>query len=184
MNDINQEIVYIIKNNISNKIKTFIPQIANKSLSSYELESIFLNHGNGQKLYMITHPNMNWEELSLKDKKIWNSKAKKEQPTLLCKAKKKCGAICTTIAKNNGYCGKHKYYAENITIAKEISDSINIEIGIKTQTIDGKIYIIDQDNKVFDNNELVGVYNPDTKKIEQTDDIFDNSSIESQDEEY
>ena len=50
---------------------------------------------------------------------------------------------------------------------------------MKRKKIEGKYYFIDTEYRVFSlkGRELVGIFNPDTKKIEQGDDQFDNSSV-------
>lgn len=179
------QITSLIHESIKNDIMRFIPRIANKKLSIHELEAIFFNQGNGYKMFMAEYDDEEaWHNLNQKEKNIWNSKAKKHKTETLnnCKAKKKDGSECTTPEKENGFCGKHKDYMKNNDIAKEIASKEDKpkEIKMKRKKIDGIIYLIDDDNKAFDSktNELKGIYNPETKKIEQDDDFFDNSSVD------
>ncbi len=191
------QIVSLIEESIKNDIMRFLPKIANKKLSFHELEAIFFNHGNGHRLFMSEYNDGEaWEALSQKEKNAWNSKAKKsksdKEEEMMCNAKKKDGSDCTSKAKDNGLCGKHKDIEHKTEIAKKIATKEKKEkkeekneevVKMKRKKIDGVFYHVDEDNKVFDTktNELKGTYNPETKKIEQEDDFFDNSSIDGAD---
>lgn len=209
-----EQISTLIQENIKNDIIRFLPRIANRKLSIHELESIFFNHGNGHKLFMAEHNDEEtWVKLPQKEKNTWNTKAKKnkieEESEISCKAKKKDGSDCTTKAKENGLCGKHKDFAKSSEIAKKLESKKKAkevakvetvepvvpktkpvkvkteEIKMKSKKIEGVIYLVDEQNKVFDKKtkELLGIYNPETKKIEKNDDFFDNSSMDEAEEE-
>ena len=183
-------IVNSIKDILRSEFSEIIPRIANKSLSFHELEAIFFNQGNGFKLFTEEgNDEAAWDTLSSKDKNKWNTKAKKEAKEALgtCGASRKDGSNCTTQATVNGYCGKHKNYANSQKLAEEIAFKAPEEEKpvMKRKKINGKYYLVDAENRVFTPNEkeLIGVFNPDTKNIEQGDDQFDNSSINESDSE-
>jgi len=184
------QIISLIEDSIQTELKNFIPRIANRKLSFHELESIFLGHGNGHKLFMEENDDeAAWEKLTQKQKSSWNAKAKKSEKTETekCAARKRDGTKCTTKAIDKGLCGKHKDYKKSSEVAKKLAEEQPKEIKMKRKKIDGKFYLIDTDNKVFDikTKELQGIYNPETKKIEVDagDDFFENSSIDGEDNE-
>ena len=177
-------IVALIHDIILKDIQEQIPLIANRSLSYHELEAIFFNQGNGYRLFRDEgFDDHEWDCLPTKERAKWNSKAKKalKESMGICQAARKDGSPCTTRAKENGFCGKHKNNAESQKLAEEIAFKMPElkKVEMKKKKIEGKFYLVDDEHRAFSlkEKELVGIYNPDTQRMEHGDELFDNSSI-------
>lgn len=198
MTTIIDQITTLIQDSIKEDLMQYLPKVADRKLSFHELEAIFLGHGNGHKMFIVENDEEAWENLTQKEKNIWNSKAKKQQrlEVEFCNAKKKDGSVCTTKAKTNGFCGKHKDSMKNAQIAKDLAAGKNVDNNQEDlsnpttswvrKKINGKFYNVDEDNMVFDilTNKLIGAFDPETKTIkeEHNDTFFDNSSMDEDSE--
>lgn len=183
-----ETITSFIHNTVRDDILRKLPQIVDRKLSFHELESILLNCGNGYRMFIdeTEQSEEEWNNLTQKQRNEWNAKAKKVAIASMgsCRAFKKDKSPCTSKAKENGLCGKHRNYDAHNELVKKIAAQPVKTLEkplMKRKKINDTYYHIDEDMRVFDikTKEFKGIYNENTKEIEMMDNQFDNSSIES-----